>query len=56
MTKQVSIISMNVAGLYRSNWVSKLGILKEMAAEENVFMIALTETHLSNDVYNKTVI
>ena len=45
-----SIIQMNIRGLYPKSNQSKVRYLKDLATYHNSFAIALTETHLDEDI------
>ena len=51
----LSIISLNIQGLYPSNRAYKLGLVKELAIQNNSMAIAITETHLSEQVLDAEV-
>ena len=51
----MSILSLNVQGIYTSNKEGKLGLLKDIAFETNAMVIALTESHLSQDIKDSEI-
>ena len=48
-------ISANIQGLYPVKSKYKVSLLSEITAENNVGFLALTETHLNNDIYDAEV-
>ena len=46
-----AILSANIQGLCPSRGKHKLAIIKEMAAEEGIAIIALTESHLNSEYH-----
>ena len=53
--KPCVFFSANIQGLYSRGVKHKTSFLAEMAADENAIFLALTETHLSPDVYDAEV-
>ena len=51
----MSILSLNVQGIYTSNKEGKLGLLKDIAFETNAMVIALTESHLLQDIKDSEI-
>ena len=55
ISKPCTIISANIQGLYSRNGHHKIGMLAELAEEENASFIALTETHLREEILDSEI-